>query len=77
VEVSCPCCGGKGIVKKTRISREGLIIRRRKCRRCQHFWYTAQREEQVCPEGSVRYGFDAVGAEQVHLADGPFKEALL
>lgn len=77
VIVDCPCCGGKGIVRKRRISAEGVIIRRRRCQVCNHFWYTAQREEVFVPEGVVRYGADADGIEQVHLADGPFKEALL
>jgi transcriptional regulator NrdR family protein len=77
VEVSCPKCGGKGKVLKRRISREGVIIRRRRCGRCLHHWYTAQVEEVCCPDAVVRYGFDADGIEQVYLADGPFKEELL
>lgn len=77
VEVSCPLCGGKGIVRKRRISAEGVIVRRRRCQACNHFWYTAQAPEVACPDGVVRYGADADGIEQVHLADGPFKEALL
>lgn len=77
VIVDCPMCGGKGIVRKRRISAEGVIVRRRRCQACNHFWYTAQLEEVLVPWGVVCYGVDEDGIEQVHLADGPFKEDLL
>lgn len=74
VIVSCPVCSGKGKVTRRRISREGLLIRRRRCQDCGHLWYTLQPSEVWCPPGAVRYGADADGLEEVYLANGPFKE---
>lgn len=53
---SCPVCKSSQLkVLLTRMSIEGLRIRRRKCESCNHRWYTMQPPEIELPSWKVGY----------------------
>ena len=43
----CPCCGEDSVVKDSRVSQEGKIVRQRKCTKCGTYFETIEQFSKI------------------------------
>lgn len=43
----CPCCGEDSVVKDSRVSQDGKIVRQRKCTKCGTYFETIEQFSKI------------------------------